>query len=170
MGKTIVRARLKPYGGTSEFVTAPGRIKSMINLNPEDNYDFVIDESGRKRSIAFGVDYINPDLVGQTIPVTNKFSLRFDEEGGVTVIEGDDLVKESLPRESSVKQLERIRKISKGIDIGDRIPKLTNQGNNIQYDYNVIDNKIESWEEFNKKNQSFIPGWNVKKLISPFGK
>ena len=74
----------------------------------------------------------------------------------------------SLPRESSVNQLKRIRKLSKGVDIGDRIPDLMKQGANIHYSRNVIDSGIESYEDFEKKNKSFVPSWNLKNLLSPW--
>ena len=38
----ILRARLKPYGGSSEFISVSSKIKSLIEKNPEeyvpDNY------------------------------------------------------------------------------------------------------------------------------------
>jgi hypothetical protein len=86
-----------------------------------------------------------------------KYILRFNE-----VNEG------SLPRQSSVDQLKRIRKLSKGIDIGDRVPDLMKQGANIHYNRNVIDSGIESYEDFEKKNKDFVTSWNLKNLLSPW--
>lgn len=74
----------------------------------------------------------------------------------------------ALPRESSVDQLKKVRKLAKGIDIGDRVPDLKKQGANIHYYQNPIDTGIESYEDFEKKNKKFIPSWNLKHLISPF--
>ena len=33
----ILRARLKPYGGSSEFISVSSKIKSLIEKNPEVN-------------------------------------------------------------------------------------------------------------------------------------
>jgi hypothetical protein len=74
----------------------------------------------------------------------------------------------ALPRKKTIDQLKRIRKLSKSTDIGDRVPNLKKQGANIHYYQNPIDTGIESYEDFEKKNKSFIPGWNLKHLTSPF--
>ena len=42
----ILRARLKPYGGSSEFISVASKIKSLIDKNPEDNFHFVIYDNG----------------------------------------------------------------------------------------------------------------------------
>jgi hypothetical protein len=164
----IVRARLKPYGGSSEFVTLTHKIKSLIEKNFDDNFHFVIDEDGVKRVIEFGPDSIDKDLVGQIIPIREgRYSVKFNEDGTLNLIEGAQL-NESLPRQKSVDQLKALRKQTRGIDIGDRIPDLIKQGANIQYSRNVIDSGIESYEDFEKSNKRFIPSWNLKHLISPF--
>lgn len=81
------------------------------------------------------------------------------------LIKLDDFFKEgALPRESTIKQLKKIRSISKGTDIGDRIPDMKKQGENIELYQNPIDSGIESYEDFEKKNKKFVPGWNVKKF------
>lgn len=77
-------------------------------------------------------------------------------------------INESLPRQKSVDQLNSLRKLTKGVDIGDRIPDMMKQGANIHYSRNVIDSGIESYKDFEKKNKSFIPSWNLKHLMSPF--
>ena len=74
----------------------------------------------------------------------------------------------ALPRESTVKQLEKIRKATKSVTIDDSVPKL--KGANLGYERNYVDSGIESHEDFEKKNKSFIPGWNLKHLKSPFKK
>ncbi len=76
---------------------------------------------------------------------------------------------ESLPRQRTVDQLKSLRKLTKGIDIGDRIDNMSGQGN-IHYSGNAVDRGVESYEDFEKKNKSFIPSWNLKHLISPFKK
>lgn len=59
----------------------------------------------------------------------------------------------ALPRESTVKQLKKLRKLSKGTDIGDRISDMNKQGANIQYIQNPIDTGIESYEDHMKSNR-----------------
>jgi hypothetical protein len=75
---------------------------------------------------------------------------------------------ESLPRQKTVDQWEKLRKMTKGVDIGDRISNLNKQGANIQYYRNVVDSGIESYEDYEKHNKKFIPSWNLKHLTSPF--
>lgn len=79
-------------------------------------------------------------------------------------------INESFPRSKSIEQLKAIRKLSKGIDIGDRISNLNKEGSNIQYSRNVIDHGIQSYEDQEKENKKFIPSWNLKNLINPFKK
>ena len=83
-------------------------------------------------------------------------------------LEEFDHVNESLPRQHTVEQWEKLRKLTKGIDIGDRISDLNKQGANIQYYQNVVDSGIESYEDFEKHNKKFIPSWNLKGKLSPF--
>lgn len=78
-------------------------------------------------------------------------------------------INESLPRQGTVDQLKRLRKLTKGIDIGDRISDLTKQGANISYTQNPIDTGIESYEDYEKNNKKFVPSWNLKH-VDPFGK
>jgi hypothetical protein len=59
---------------------------------------------------------------------------------------------ENLPRQSTVNQLKKLRKLSKGIDIGDRISDMNKQGANIRYISNPVDTGIESIEHFWKHN------------------
>ena len=163
----IIRARLKPFGGVSEFISVKGRIKGLIRNNPNDTFDFVIDNNGVKAVKTFGPDNINDELVGQEIPIVDDTAFAvFNEDGSITLSDG--LKEGALPRQSTVDQLKKIRKSTKGTDIGDRVSDMNKQGANISYIQNPIDTGIESYEEFQKKNQSFIPNWNLKHLISPF--
>ncbi len=75
---------------------------------------------------------------------------------------------ESLPREQTVKQWEKIRKLTKGVDIGDRISDMNKQGANIQYIQNPIDTGIESYEDYEKHNKKFVSSWNLKGMLGPF--
>jgi len=79
-----------------------------------------------------------------------------------------DLNEGALPRKSTVDQLKKIRKLTKGIDIGDRVPDLKKQGANIHLYQNPIDTGIESYEDFEKKNKKFVPSWNLKNKLSTF--
>ena len=76
-------------------------------------------------------------------------------------------IDESLPRQGSVDQLKKLRKLTKGKDIGDRITDMNKEGGNIQYIRNPIDN-VESYEDFEKRNKSFTPSWNLKHMINPY--
>jgi hypothetical protein len=60
---------------------------------------------------------------------------------------------ENLPRQSTVNQLKRLRKLSKGTDIGDKISDMNKQGANIQYIQNPIDSGIESYEDYMSNNK-----------------
>lgn len=179
----IIRARLRPMGGATEFISVKGRIKALINNNPGDSFDFVIvDDNGISRVKSFGPDLINPELEGQEISIVDGSSFaKFNEDGTIEVTFGPvalgppDTCTETpssnegaLPRQSTVDQLKKIRKISKGTDIGDRISDMNKQGANIDYIQNPVDSGIESYEDFQKKNRSFTPNWNLKHLTSPF--
>ena len=75
---------------------------------------------------------------------------------------------ESLPREQTVNQWEKLRKLTKGVDIGDRISDMNKQGANIQYIQNPIDTGIESYEDYEKHNKKFVSSWNLKGMLGPF--
>ena len=75
---------------------------------------------------------------------------------------------ESLPREQTVKQWEKLRKLTKGVDIGDRISDMNKQGANIQYIQNPIDTGIESYEDYEEHNKKFVSSWNLKGMLGPF--
>jgi hypothetical protein len=166
----IIRARLKPISGTSEFLSVKGRIKNLISNNHGEDFHFVIDENGSKSVQSFGPGNINDELVGKTLPIISDSDfVLFKEDGTIELV---DIKKneESLPRQQTVDQLKKLRKMTKGVDIGDRISDLNTQGANIQYYRNTVDSGIESYEDFEKKNKKFVPSWNLKHLISPFKK
>ena len=179
----IVGARLKPFGGKTEFLTLKGRVKSLIENNKGDIFDFVIEENGRTSVKEFGPDSINPGLVGKKLPiceiirrgprkelVSSPYLVNFNEDGTIHIsFDGDELTNESLPREQTVQQWNKLRKMTKGVDIGDRISDMNKQGANIQYIQNPVDTGIESYEDFERHNKKFIPSWNLKHLLSPFG-
>lgn len=99
------------------------------------------------------------------------FIAKFEDDGKVTT-EFSEISKtnESLPREQTVKQWQKLRKMTKGVDIGDRVSDMNKQGANIQYIQNPVDTGIESYEDFEKKNKSFVPSWNLKGMLSPYRK
>ena len=66
-------------------------------------------------------------------------------------------INENLPRQSTVNQLKRLRKITKGTDIGDRISDMNKQGANIHYISNPIDTGIESTEHYWQHNDPVQP-------------
>ena len=176
--KKIIRARLKPFGGPTEFISVQGRIKSMLVKYTDDNFDFVIDDNGNKYVKTFGVDFVNSELVGQTLPIVNdRIKVQFNGDGTIDIIEGvsenmimrfSEFNEGALPRQETVNQLKRLRKATKGIDIGDRVPNLKKQGANIHFDRNPVDSGVESYEDFEKQNKGFRPGWNARGEISPF--
>lgn len=121
--------------------------KMLLNLSPEE-MDAALDQMN--------------DLI-------KMFNLKKTDNGnGTETWASEDNISESLPRQHSVDQFKKLRKLTKGTDIGDRIPDLTKQGANIHYSRNVVDSGIESYEDFEKHNKKFIPSWNLKHLISPF--
>ena len=165
----IIRARLKAYKGSkiAEFISIKGRIKALIEKNTGENFDFVLDDNGRKSVKSFGPDNIDPELVGKEAPIVdNVHFAKFNDDGTIDVIM---MEKEgALPRESTVNQLNKIRKATKSTTIDDRIPKL--KGANLSHERNYVDSGIESYEDFERKNKSFTPSWNLKHLKSPFKK
>jgi hypothetical protein len=166
----IIRGRLKSFGsGPSEFISVEGRIKGLILKNPGDEFEFTVDDNGRKSIKKFGPENIDKDLVGKEVVILNGTTAKFNKDGTIEIVEGVKYIKESLPRQSTKNQLERVRKASKGTDIGDRISDMNDEGANVGYIHNAIDGHIESYEEFQRKNQSFTPNWNLKHLLSPFG-
>lgn len=164
----IVRGRIKPQKGSNyEFISVKSRIKHLIEKNKGDVFDFVIEENGRRSSKTYGPDNMNPDLIGKEIPIIDNDTIaKFNEDGTIEIVK--NMNEEALPRESTIKQLKMVRKLSRGVDIGDRISKMNKQGSNIHYIKNPIDTGIESYEDFTKHNKKFIPGWNFKHLTSPF--
>lgn len=65
----------------------------------------------------------------------------------------EEFIVESLPRQQSVDQLERVRKLSKSTDIGD---KTIETGANLLNHSNPIDDGIESYEYYMKHNSETL--------------
>lgn len=164
----ILRARLKPYASATEFISVPGRIKSLIEKNQGDEFHFVIEDSGVKTVKEYGPENINSELVNKVIEISNTpWCCKFNEDGTIEVVIGGK-TNESLPRQQTVDQLKIVMKQSAKTDIGNRISDMNKQGANIQYIQNPIDSGIESYEDFEKHNKKFVPSWNLKHLLSPF--
>jgi hypothetical protein len=85
----IIRCRLKPFGGSAEFISVRARIKSLIEKNKGDVFHFVIEDEGVKTVKEFGPEEINPDLVGERIPIIDDFYYaQFNEDGTIDIITG----------------------------------------------------------------------------------
>lgn len=103
------------------------------------------------------------DLKRDSSIILKKISKLYD-----LCLDSDKKVNESLPSQRSVNQLKKLRKLTKGVDIGDRTPNMKKQGANIHFMHNPIDDDhIESYEDFEKKKKSFKPGWNARGEVSP---
>jgi hypothetical protein len=61
-----------------------------------------------------------------------------------------ELTEGALPRKQTVNQWKKLRKLTKGTDIGDKISDMNKQGANIQYIHNPVDTGIESYEDYQK--------------------
>lgn len=170
------------------------KIISLIDKNQEDEFIFIIqDDQGGKWVRPFGPEsldttipvhiYVDEEgipfadgtfrvvetpIKGMKLPIIHPSHIaKLNEDGTITVSTEEIPSNEgALPRQSTVDQLNRIRKATKSTTIDDTIPKM--KGANLGYEGNTVDRGIESYEEFQKKNKSFVPGWNLKHLKSPF--
>lgn len=161
--KTIISVRLTAGEGEplnqffrGESNTVRTKIINLLERNPGKEFDFLVDEDGSK-SIQFA-----GDMVGEVVNIVDeKCIAEFveDEEGEIEILfskfEG------ALPRDETVQQLKRLRKQTKGTDIGDRISDLSKQGANISYSRNPIDTGVESIEKYWKKNKKFVANKNL---------
>jgi hypothetical protein len=180
----IIGARLK---GQTDTITLPrmasvksenftkSKIISLIDKNQEDEFIFIIqDDKGGKWVRPFGPESLNAtipvngeekSLLGLEIAIIHPSHLaKLNPDGTIEVIEVNN--EGALPRESTVKQLNKIRSATKSTTIDDSTPKM--KGANLGFEGSTVDRGIESYEDFEKKNKSFISGWNLKHLKSPF--
>jgi hypothetical protein len=67
------------------------------------------------------------------------------------ILRFSDMLKESLPHKKSVDQLEKIRKLSKGTDIGDKVSPKEKEMANLYYFDNPIDTGIEYYKDYTDK-------------------
>jgi len=63
-----------------------------------------------------------------------------------------DFVNESLPQAKSIEQLEKVRKLSKSTDIGD---KTKEEGANLLQQTNPIDTGVETYQDYMFNNKDF---------------
>lgn len=146
--KSNITAEEKPFlkGETDQI---QNKIVNIINSNPSADYDFMIDENGEKYVANI------TQLSGEVVNIVDElFIAEIIEENGETMI----LISQNegaLPQQHTVDQLNKVRRMSKGTDIGDRIGDMNKQGANIQYIRNPIDSGIESYQDFQKKNKKF---------------
>jgi len=68
----------------------------------------------------------------------------------IRIFRFEELTEGSLPRQSTVNQLKKLRKITKGTDIGDKISDMNKQGANIHYIHNPVDTGVESYEDYSR--------------------
>ena len=193
----IIGARLKGQTDTitlprmasvkSENFTK-SKIISLIDKNQEDEFIFIIqDDLGGKRVRPFGPEsldttipvriyaddgtfrVVETPLKGMRLTIIHPSHIaKLNEDGTINVSTEEIPSNEgALPRQSTVDQLNKIRRATKSVTIDDRITKM--KGANLGYEGNTIDRGIESYEDF-QKNKSFIPSQNLKHLKSPFKK
>jgi len=155
-GKLEQFEMLRPGTGNPNVIK--NKILRAIEFDSDGNYpgtdepiyDFYITDGDRKSvSNSFA-------LAGEVVGVIDDKTLiefNMDENGDVKISKVETTNEEQLPQESTVKQLKRIRKISKGTDIGDKISDMSKQGANIQYIQNPIDKGIESIQDYWRKNK-----------------
>jgi len=180
---TGCRVNYGPVAKKELFELLPRSIERMLDKNSDQSFDFKIElQLGGKVTSAvksFGPDFIGSGdfemLKGNILPVVGNrrvvaFGIKFNEDGTINVVPTEEIPSNegALPRQSTVDQLNKIRRATKSVTIDDSIPKM--KGANLGYEGNVVDKGIESYEDFQKKNKSFIPSQNLKHLKSPFKK
>ena len=141
--------------------TVQNKIIRMINSDPNGNYDFIVIENGVKT-----VKNVNA-LLGEVINIIDdNYVADFTEEedGTSLILVSHPSVDESLPQQHTLDQLKKVRKASKGIDIGDRISDINNTVANIQYIRNPVDTGIETQQDFDRSKDKFKPNWNLKRM------
>ena len=75
---------------------------------------------------------------------------------------------EALPQKKTVDQLKMVRKLSKGIDIGDRISNMNKEGQNITWIRNPIDTGIETQQDYDKSNRKFKQFRHIQNRLNAF--
>jgi hypothetical protein len=96
------------------------------------------------------------DLVGEIISFEERLFSVENEEDIIKLFEikeNIDIFEGALPQESTVKQLEKIRKKTKKVTIDDKVASMSKKGANLQYYRNPIDTGIESYQDFERNNR-----------------
>jgi len=96
------------------------------------------------------------DLVGEIISFEDRiFSVEIEEDRIkiFEIKENVDIFEGALPQESTVKQLEKIRKKTKSVTIDDKVASMSKKGANLQYYRNPIDTGVESYQDYQRKNK-----------------
>lgn len=130
----------------------------------ESVYDFYINDEGKKR-VASSIE-----LSGEIVGVTDdKTLIEFtkNESGDIKIKRVESTNEEQLPQQSTVNQLKKIRKSTKGVTIDDKISDMNKQGANIQYIRNPVDSGIESYQDYQANNKNF-DSKHVFKRLKPF--
>lgn len=154
--KTIKAIKINTKEGEPSSYTERDKIINIIQKNVDGKFQLLVDEDGDQSTV------YSDDLIGEVVNIVDDTCIAEfleGEDGSVgvsfSVFEG------ALPREETVKQLKKLRKLTKGMDIGDKISDLTKQGANISYIRNPVDTGIESIEDYWKKNKKFKPNKNL---------
>jgi hypothetical protein len=143
------------FRGTDRTVKT--KIINLLERNPGKEFDFLVDEDGQK-----SIKYAG-DLVGEVVNIIDDTCIaEFEEDEDGEIVISLSMFEGALPRESTVKQLEELRRKTKGVDIGDKISDMSKQGANIAYIHNAIDKGVESIEDYWKGNKKFKPNKNLK--------
>jgi hypothetical protein len=96
------------------------------------------------------------DLVGEIISFEERLFSVENEEDIIKLFEikeNINIFEGALPQESTVKQLEKIRKKTKKVTIDDKVASMSKKGANLQYYRNPIDTGIESYQDFERNNR-----------------
>ena len=161
---------IKPGTGNTNIIR--NKILRAMENEPDGNYDgtndpvydfYIID--GTRKSVTNSFD-----LAGEIVGVTDDKTLiefNLDVDGSVKISKIETTNEEQLPQESTVKQLEKIRKQTKSVTIDDEVSKMSKQGANIQYARNPIDTGIESYQDYERNNKNFDKKHTFKR-IKPF--
>lgn len=86
---------------------------------------------------------------------------RFKDFDTSIVVDNGEKVEESVPQQKTVDQMEMVRKMTKGIDIGDRITDLEKEGANIVHSRNAIDNGVESFQDYEEEKWKTLSDQNA---------
>ena len=134
------------------------RILKELKKEPYGNYEdtdepiydfYVIDETGKKKL------YNSLNILNQDIAIIDDTTIiNIKKEGNyryfINFVSG---LNESLPQESSVKQLKDLRRKTKSVTIDDKVPDAKMKLPNRYYLRNPIDTGVESFQDYLKSNK-----------------